>query len=79
MVAQLPYTRTIWYHTPTSRYPLERGGTKKKKIDGHEFTHLRETDDSVYVVPTVNNMHVRFAIHEFISGAMHRNEWQGKI
>jgi hypothetical protein len=24
----------------------------------------------MYVVPTVNNMHVRFAIHEFISGAM---------
>jgi hypothetical protein len=35
MVAQLPYTRTIWYHTPTSRYPLERGGTKiKKKLLG---------------------------------------------
>jgi hypothetical protein len=44
MVAWLPYTHTIWYHTPTSTsYPLERGGTKIKKFVGREFTHLRET------------------------------------
>jgi hypothetical protein len=30
MVARLSYTHTIWYHTPTSRYHLERGGTKIK-------------------------------------------------
>ncbi len=48
MVARLLYTGTIWYHTPTSRYPLERGGTKIKKFVGPEFTHLRETDNTVF-------------------------------
>ena len=43
MLAWLSYTRTIWYHTSTSRYPLERGGTNyKKKFVGCEFTHLHE-------------------------------------
>jgi hypothetical protein len=36
---------TIWHHTPTSRYPLEIGGTKIKKVIGREFTHLREMDN----------------------------------
>jgi hypothetical protein len=36
---------TIWYHTSTSRYHLERGGKKIKKIVGPKFTHLRETDN----------------------------------
>jgi hypothetical protein len=45
MVERLPYTRTIWYHTPTSRYPLERRGTKIKKFVWREFTHLYEMDN----------------------------------
>ncbi len=47
MVAQLPYTRTIWYHTPTSRYPLERARRDKNKKVWWAQVHtppLRETD-----------------------------------
>jgi hypothetical protein len=48
MLACLSYTRTIWYHTPTSRYPLERRGSKIKKFVGCKFTHLREMDKNLF-------------------------------
>jgi hypothetical protein len=36
----------IRYHTPTSRFPLKRGGTKIKKFVGCKFAYLCETDNT---------------------------------